>query len=200
MDVGYARVSSRDQRVDLQIDALKQAGCEKIYTDIGISGAKTARPGLDQALDQLREGDSLVVWRLDRLGRSTRHVLTLIEDLEERGVKFRSLTEAIDSGGPMGKVLLTLIAAFAEMERQVLRDRTNAGLEAARARGRKGGRKPKLTTKQDKAIRVLYDGRQTPVSVIAETFKISEPTVWRSLARTRPVESATEIIVSRGDL
>lgn len=187
MLIGYARASTKEQKVDLQVDALKHAGCEKVYMDIGISGAKAQRPGLDQAIDQLRDGDSLVVWRLDRLGRSTRHVLTLIEDLETRGVKFRSVTEAIDSAGPMGKVLLTIIAAFAEMERQVLRDRTNAGLEAARARGRKGGRKPKLTPKHDQAIRSLYEAHETPVSAIAETFAVSEPTVWRSLARTRIV-------------
>jgi DNA invertase Pin-like site-specific DNA recombinase len=200
MDIGYARVSSKEQRVDLQVDALKKSGCGKIYTDMGISGAKVARPGLDLALDQLREGDSLVVWRLDRLGRSTRHLLTLIEDLDARGVKFRSLTETIDSGGPMGKVMLTLIAAFAEMERQVLRDRTNAGLEAARARGRKGGRKPLLTHKQDQAVRSLYDARETPISAIADAFGVSEPTVWRSLARTRAVEAPQEIPVTGSPL
>lgn len=196
MDIGYARVSSKEQKLDLQVDALKAAGCARIFTDLGISGATVARPGLEEALDHLREGDTFVVWRLDRLGRSTRHVLTLIEDLESRGVMFKSLTESIDSGGPMGKVLLTLIAAFAEMERQVLRDRTNAGLEAARARGRKGGRRPKLTPKQDKAIRDLYDARKTPVATIAEMFNVSEPTVWRSLSRTRPVEPAGVVEIS----
>lgn len=198
MDIGYGRVSTTAQKLDLQLDALTEAGCDKIYTDTGISGAKVSRPGLDLALDQLRDGDRLVVWRLDRLGRSTRHVLTLIEELEARGVGFKSLTEAIDTTGPAGKLLLTVIAALAEMERQVLRDRTNAGLEAARARGRKGGRKPLLTTKQDKAIRVLYEARQTPVAAIAETFKVSEPTVWRSLARTRQVEPPTETMVAGG--
>ncbi len=195
MDIGYGRVSTTAQKLDLQLDALTEAGCEKIYTDTGISGAKVSRPGLDKALDQLRDGDRLVVWRLDRLGRSTRHILALIEELEARGVGFKSLTEAIDTTGPAGKLLLTIIAALAEMERQVLRDRTNAGLEAARARGRKGGRKPLLTSKQDEAIRVLYDARQTPVGVIAETFKVSEPTVWRSLARTRPVGQAHELTI-----
>lgn len=196
MDIGYGRISTTTQKLDLQLDALKSADCEKIFTDTGISGAKVSRPGLDKALEQLREGDRLVVWRLDRLGRSTRHVLTLIEELEVRGVGFRSLTEAIDTSGPAGKLLLTVIAALAEMERQVLRDRTNAGLEAARARGRRGGRKPLLTAKQDQAIRSLYDARQTPVASISEMFKVSEPTVWRSLARTRPVASPQEIAVS----
>jgi DNA invertase Pin-like site-specific DNA recombinase len=191
MDIGYARVSTKDQHVDLQVDALRQSGCEKIFSDIGVSGSRASRPGLDKALDQLRDGDTLVVWRLDRLGRGTRKVLELLEDLDRRNVKFRSLSEAFDTSGPIGRVLLTLVVAFAEMERDLIRDRTNAGLEAARARGRRGGRKLKLTAQQDKAIRQLYDARNTPVASIAESFHVSEPTVWRSLARTKSDASET---------
>lgn len=200
MDIGYARVSTKDQNPQLQIDALKAAGCTKIYQDIGVSGAKASRPGLDQALDQLREGDTLVVWRMDRLGRTTRNLLALLEDLDTRGVNFKSVTESINTDGPMGKLMVTLIAAFAELERDLIRERTNAGLEVARARGRKGGRTPKLGLKQDKAIRVLYEARQTPVATLADMFKVSEPTIWRSLARTRPVEPAIEIAVTRSGL
>ena len=200
MDIGYARVSTKDQNPALQADALKKAGCAKIYEDIGVSGSKASRPELDKVLDQLRDGDTLVVWRLDRLGRTTKNLLILIEDLESRGVKLRSLTEALDTGGPMGRLVVTMIAAFAQIERELIRDRTNAGLEAARARGRTGGRKPILTHKQDLAIRSLYEARETLVAVIAENFKVSVPTVWRSLARTRPVPAPIKVSVSDGAL
>ncbi|GHF22515.1 recombinase family protein [Pseudolysinimonas yzui] len=186
MLIGYARVSTSEQNIDLQLDALQAAGCKKIFQDIGISGSTSSRPGLDAALDHARDGDELVVWRLDRVGRSTKNVLGLVDDLSSREVGFRSLTEDISTSGPTGKLLLTLIAALAEMERAVLVERTHAGLAAARARGRVGGRKRSLSPKQDRAIRTIYDARQTPIAEIAAAFKVSQPTVWRSLSRTRP--------------
>lgn len=194
MDVGYARISKQDQNIDMQLDALTLAGCSKIYQDKGVSGAKATRPGLEQALDQLREGDVLHVWRLDRLGRSTRHVLSLLEELECRGVAFRSLSESFDTRGAMGRLMITIFAAFAQMERELIIDRTNAGLAAARARGRTGGRKPLLSDKQHKAVRAAYEAKDMSVAAIAEAFRVSTPTVWRSLARTRPVEPSTELL------
>lgn len=191
MLIGYARVSTAEQNIDLQLDALKSAGCQKIFSDIGVSGSRASRPGLDQALEHLREGDVLVTWRMDRVGRSTRNILALVDDLQARAIEFRSLTEEISTTGPTGKLLLTLIAALAEMERAVLVERTQAGLAAARARGRVGGRKRSLSPKQDKAIRTIYESRQAPISEIATTFNVSQPTIWRSLNRTKPELAAT---------
>jgi DNA invertase Pin-like site-specific DNA recombinase len=183
MDIGYARVSTKDQRLDLQSDALAAAGCEEIHTDV-ISGSRADRPGLEKALDRLRSGDRFVVWRLDRLGRSTRNVLAFLDDLDRRGVAFRSLTESMDTSGPLGKAMMTIVAALAEMERDVLIERTQAGLTAARARGRVGGRKALLSPKQDVAIRAAYNSRQMSVPAIAVSFGVSPATLWRSLART----------------
>lgn len=191
--MGYARISSKDQRIDLQVDALKAAGVERIFTDVGISGAKVRRPGLESALDHLREGDRLNVWRLDRLGRGTRNLLELLDGLKERGIAFRSLTEGLDTAGPLGQVMITIVSAFAQLERDVLIDRTNAGLKAARDRGKTGGRPPKLTPKQDSTIRALHDSGSTSVKEIARTFQISPATAFRSLARTRVHEPSVEV-------
>lgn len=187
MLIGYARTSTIDQNLDLQLDALEAAGCEKIFSDKGISGTQVTRPGLSEAIAHLRPGDVLVVWRLDRIGRSTKNVLALVEELQAEGVAFRSLTEEISTTGPTGKVLLTIIAALAEMERAVLVERTQAGLAAARARGRVGGRRRMLSPKQDIAIRKLYEARAHSVPEIAGMFNVSVPTVWRSLGRTSTV-------------
>ncbi len=184
--IGYARTSTADQNLDLQLDALQEAGCEKIFSDKGVSGTKAGRPGLLELLAHVRPGDVLAVWRLDRVGRSTKDVLALVERLQADGVAFRSLTEEISTTGPTGKVLLTIIAALAEMERAVLVERTHAGLAAARARGRVGGRRRMLTPKQDTAIRKLYEARGNSISEIAGMFNVSSPTIWRSLARTGP--------------
>lgn len=187
MLIGYARTSTIDQNLDLQLDALEAAGCQKIFSDKGVSGTKSVRPGLSEVLAHVRPGDVLVVWRLDRVGRSTKDVLALVERLHADGVAFRSLTEEISTSGPTGKVLLTIIAALAEMERAVLVERTQAGLAAARARGRVGGRRRMLSPKQDTAIRKLYEARAHSVPEIAGMFKVSVPTVWRSLGRTSAV-------------
>ena len=138
MKIGYARVSTADQSLDLQMDALKQAGCEKVFYDVA-SGARTARPGLQDALEYLRRGDSLVVWRFDRLGRSLPHLIETVTTLEERGVGFHSLQESIDTSTSGGKLIFRMFGALAEFERNLIRERTEAGLKAARARGRLRG-------------------------------------------------------------
>ena len=177
MLIGYARVSTHDQNLDLQKDALKSAGCEKFFVDEA-SGVAGARPGLHQAMDQLREGDVLVVWRLDRLGRSLRNLLDLVAQLEEKKVGFRSLQESMDTSSSGGKLIFHVFGALAEFERNLIQDRTNAGLAAARARGRKGGRQRKLNEKQRKlAIRLYNEGN--PVNEICQTMHISKPTLYR---------------------
>ncbi|EGF2538266.1 recombinase family protein [Salmonella enterica] len=147
MQIGYVRVSTNDQNTDLQRNALNCAGCELIFED-KISGTKSERPGLKKLLRTLSEGDTLVVWKLDRLGRSMRHLVVLVEELRERGVNFRSLTDSIDTSTPMGRFFFHVMGALAEMERELIVERTRAGLEAARAQGRIGGRRPKLTSEQ----------------------------------------------------
>ena len=147
MQVGYVRVSTNDQNTALQRNALECAGCELIFED-KISGRKADRPGLKKVLRTLSEGDTLVVWKLDRLGRSMRHLVVLVEELRERGVNFRSLTDSIDTSSPMGRFFFHVMGALAEMERELIVERTRAGLEAARAEGRIGGRRPKLTPEQ----------------------------------------------------
>ncbi|WP_077875519.1 recombinase family protein [Escherichia coli] len=147
MLIGYVRVSTNDQNTDLQRNALNCAGCELIFED-KISGTKSERPGLKKLLRTLSAGDTLVVWKLDRLGRSMRHLVILVEELRERGVNFRSLTDAIDTSTPMGRFFFHVMGALAEMERELIVERTKAGLEAARAQGRIGGRRPKLTPEQ----------------------------------------------------
>lgn len=185
MDIGYARVSTLDQKTDLQLDALKQAGCEQIYTE-RFTGAARARPELENCLRSLRKGDSLVVWRLDRLGRSLKDLVTIITDLEERGVAFRSVTEAIDTSTSGGKLVFHIFGALAEFERSIIQERTHAGLAAARARGRKGGRKPKMT-KSDvrKAIAMLQDSAITKTEV-AKHFGVSRVTLNASIVRHSP--------------
>jgi DNA invertase Pin-like site-specific DNA recombinase len=143
--IGYARVSTVDQDVALQRDALHQAGCTRIFEDYGVSGVKTERPALLAALAYIREGDVLVVWKLDRLGRSLAHLITTVSDLEKRGVGLRSLTEAIDTTTSGGRLIFHVFGALGQFERDVIRERTRAGLTAAAARGRKGGRKPVVT-------------------------------------------------------
>jgi DNA invertase Pin-like site-specific DNA recombinase len=139
--IGYARVSTLNQNADLQHTALKAAGCKKIFTDHGVSGTRVGRPELEKLLDHLRDGDEVVVWRLDRLGRNTRNLLALIDNLEGRGVHFRSVTEGITTTGPMGRAMLTVMSAFAQLERDQLVERTRAGMAAAAANGRRAGRR-----------------------------------------------------------
>ncbi len=156
--IGYVRVSTNDQNTDLQRNALVCAGCEQIFED-KLSGIRTGRPGLKRALKRLQKGDALVVWKLDRLGRSMRHLVVLVEELRERGVNFRSLTDAIDTSTPMGRFFFHVMGALAEMERELIVERTRAGFAAARQEGRNGGRKPKLTVEQwEQAGRLIESG------------------------------------------
>ncbi len=177
--IGYARVSTTEQHLHLQQDALTAAGCLKIFTDT-ISGAKSERKGLSEALDYIRAGDTLVVWRLDRLGRSLPHLIATMTDLEERGIGFKSLTENIDTTTSGGKLIFHIFGALAEFERNLIRERTQAGLVAARARGRRGGRPKALTAKQRTIARELYE-KHHPIAEICRTLKISKATLYRSL-------------------
>ncbi len=181
MLIGYARVSTDDQNLDLQRDALIQAGCLKLYEDKE-SGAKAERPGLLMALEVLRDGDTLVVWRLDRLGRSLKDLIALAEKLEKRGVALKSLQENIDTSSSGGKLVFHLFGALAEFERNLIRERTRAGLSAARARGRKGGRPKALDpNKRQLAIR-LYHERQHSIDELCRMMGISKPTLYSYLA------------------
>src|SRR3984893_9857477 len=163
MLIGYARVSTAEQNLDLQTDALNRAGCEKLFTDKA-GGARAERPGLDQALAHLRKGDTLVVWKLDRLGRSIRHLIETVGRLQEQKVGFRSLQESIDTTTSGGKLIFHVFAALAEFERDIIRERTRAGLAAARSRGRKGGRPPKLSESQRSMARRLLSDPETRVT------------------------------------
>jgi DNA invertase Pin-like site-specific DNA recombinase len=175
MLIGYARVSTHDQTLNPQRDALTKAGCIKIYTDTA-SGAKTERIGLAEALNYVRKGDTSVVWRLDRLGRSLRDLIATITMLEERGIGFKSLTENIDTTTSGGKLIFHIFGALAEFERNLIRERTQAGLIAARARGRRGGRPKVLTGKQLTIAQDLYDKRH-PILEICRTLKVSKATL-----------------------
>ncbi|HEY9657179.1 MAG TPA: recombinase family protein [Allocoleopsis sp.] len=178
MLIGYERVSTDDQNLALQHDALLSAGCDKIFSD-KMSGAKADRPGLKQAFAFARKGDTLVVWRLDRLGRSLKDLIALIEELESRKIGFRSLQENIDTTTSGGKLIFHLFGALAEFERNLIRERTYAGLAAARARGRKGGRRQKLTPQEIEIGRSLAADPSRSVTSICEHLKISRPTYYR---------------------
>jgi DNA invertase Pin-like site-specific DNA recombinase len=188
--IGYARISTYDQTEALQIDALKEAGCKKIFNDVA-SGAKSDRPGLKQALEYVREGDTLVVWRLDRLGRSLKDLIETVNMLAEKGVGFRSLTEGFDTTTPGGKLIFHVFGALAEFERALIIERTQAGLAAARARGRKGGRKPKMTEKDVEMARILMADRNAVPSEIAKRFGVSKSTLYRRLAQTRQTKQSS---------
>lgn len=177
---GYARVSTTDQDAQLQHDALTAAGCYRIFTDTA-SGALQSRPELDKLLDQLRPGDTLVVWRLDRLGRSIRHLIDQLSELQDRGIEFRSLQENIDTSSPGGRLVFHIFASLAEFERDLIRERTNAGLAAARARGRTGGRPPRLTPHQVTTAKKLYDQQDMTVAQIGDILGVSRSTIYRAL-------------------
>lgn len=180
--IGYARVSTEEQTLDLQIDALTEAGCSKIYTD-KISGSRSDRPELAKALDYVRTGDTLAVWRLDRLGRSVRHLIEVVNDFESRGIGFKSLQETIDTTSSTGKLTFHIFAALAQFERDLISERTKAGLEAARRRGRIGGRRTVMSPEKMKVIRGLYEDPKSKMTVqqIAETVGVSRATVYRHL-------------------
>ena len=178
--LGYARVSTSDQQPQLQVDALEHAGCYRVFTETA-SGANAHRPTLEQVLDQLRPGDTLVVWKLDRLGRSLRHLVDTITGLADRGIGFRSLQEAIDTTTPGGKLVFHVFAALAEFERDLIRERTTAGLAAARARGRRGGRPSVMTAHKAQVAQEMYHSGQYTVATIAKTLGVSRASIYRHL-------------------
>jgi len=182
MLIGYARVSTTDQTLALQQDALQQAGCSKIFTDTA-SGALAERKGLADALSYVRPGDTLVVWKLDRLGRSLKDLIARITELQNRQIGFKSLTEQIDTTTSGGKLIFHIFGALAEFERDIIRERTQAGLSAARARGKRGGRRPTLKPKDSAIVRKLYEDKQTPIEDICRMFKISRMTLWRYMKK-----------------
>jgi DNA invertase Pin-like site-specific DNA recombinase len=179
--IGYARVSTEDQHLDLQRDALTRAGFARTFEDRR-SGAKADRPGLAAALEYARSGDSLVVWRLDRLGRSLSDLIALVRRMEEAGVQLRSLTEGIDTSTTNGKLTFHLFAALAEFERALVRERTRAGLDAARARGRMGGRKHRLAPERRAHAVALYKAKDKTVGEICRLMGISKPTLYAYVA------------------
>ncbi|WP_084721695.1 recombinase family protein [Rhodococcus marinonascens] len=190
--VGYARVSTTEQNPQLQLDALEASGAVRVFIDHGVSGAKTSRPQLDAALQYLREGDVLSVWKLDRLGRNTQHILALVDELHARGVGFRSVTEGLTTEGPMGRAMLTVMAAFAQLERDTLIERTRAGLAAAAANNRRGGRKPKLNDAQAARARELREKGMTAAEV-GKSMGVSRATVYRYLGDDKSATHAEAV-------
>jgi DNA invertase Pin-like site-specific DNA recombinase len=180
MKYGYARVSTDDQNPALQLAALKEVGCRTVFKDKGISGATTKRPALLRCLGALEPGDTLVVWKLDRLGRNLRDLIHMLDDLRERGVKFQSLTEAIDTSTPTGRAMWQMIGVLAELERSLITERTKAGVKAAQSRGVKFGRKPKLTIEQRAHARHLIDQGE-PVPAVARLLSVDRATIYRAL-------------------
>jgi DNA invertase Pin-like site-specific DNA recombinase len=184
MLIGYARVSTDDQSLALQRDALAAAGCERVFEDRA-SGARAERPGLRRALDHLRAGDTLVVWRLDRLGRSLKDLIARADQLRERGVGLRSLTEAIDTSSSGGELVFHMFGALAQFERALIRERTRAGLEAARARGRLGGRRKALDARQRAHAVDLYRSKKHTVKEICQIVGVSRQTLYAYVAEAR---------------
>lgn len=184
MKIGYARVSTDDQSLNLQVDALTTSGCESIYQEHA-SGKSAARPELENALKALRSEDVLVVWRLDRLGRSLNDLVRIVADLEARGVGFVSLTEQINTDSPSGKLVFHLFASLAEFERNLIRERTLAGLKAVRSRGKRGGRPGKLSSKDQAMAQALMQDRSNNVSNIARRFGVSRSTLYRLVRNKR---------------
>src|SRR6184192_2783519 len=178
MLIGYARVSTQDQTLNLQKDALEKIGCSKIFTDV-ISGAKAERKGLTEALEYVREGDTLVVWRLDRLGRSLKHLIETITELNNRKIGFKSIQESIDTTTSGEKLIFHIFGALTEFERDIIRERTQARLQAARARGRNGTRPKSLTGKQTAMAQALYNNKNNTVDEICKTLNISRATLYR---------------------
>ena len=180
MKIGYARISTVDQNLELQTDALEKVGCEKIFTDQA-SGAKDDRKGLMDAVEFCRQGDSLVVWKLDRLGRSLKHLIETINLLHEKKVGFISVQESIDTTTSGGKLIFHVFGALAEFERELIRERTNAGLASARSRGRMGGRPKAMTDKQLRIAQTMLIDPKTTVKDVCETLQVSKTTLYRYL-------------------
>lgn len=185
--IGYARVSTTDQDAQLQLDRL-EAECDRVFTDYA-SGTKASRPQLEAMLDHLRPGDEVVIWKFDRLGRNTVHLLQLVELIAEKGCTFVSLTEKIDTSGPMGTAMLTIMSAFAQLERDLISERTKAGLEAAARNNRLGGR-PRKADAEDVASAKKWKTEGMPVQRIARLLGVSRATVYRYLAEDQPAEAA----------
>ncbi|MCD8499979.1 MAG: recombinase family protein [Gammaproteobacteria bacterium] len=184
MLVGYARVSTEDQHLYMQEDALKTMGCTEIFNDIA-SGANTARPGLEKALAYLREGDTLVVWKLDRLGRSLSHLIQIIQSLSEKNIGFKSVRESIDTTTSGGKLVFHMFSSLAEFERDLIIERTRAGLKAARARGRMGGRPSMLDKRQIAKMKHYYDEQKMTVNDICKIFNVSRPTLYNYIKKEK---------------
>ncbi|PDS62006.1 invertase [Rhizobium anhuiense] len=198
MKIGYARISTDDQSLDLQRDALTRAGCETVFEDRGISGATTKRSGLDAALARVSAGDVLVVWKLDRLGCSLPHLIEIIQQLGERGVGFASLSESIDTTTAGGKLVFHLMGALAEFERALIVERVNAGIAAAKRRGKHVGRPPKLTPEQITHAREAIDGGlQTPAGMAA-VLGVDHSTLWRALRKNATMQAMTAQRVAQG--
>ena len=192
MLLGYARVSTIDQNLELQIVALQKAGCEKIYQD-QISGTKTNRPGLNMALEVLRKNDTLVVWKLDRLGRTVKGLIDLVNFLHQKGIHFKSITDNVDTSTPSGRFFFHVMASLAQMERELMAERTKAGLAAAKAKGRVGGRRRKMTQSKIESAKQLLSSGSLPRDV-AENLGVSIPTLYRWLpASTIDLTVKTEI-------
>lgn len=181
MKIGYARVSTEDQSFSFQKDALNDAKCEKIFTD-KVSGVKWKRVGLEKMLDTLRKGDTVVVWRLDRLGRSMKELIDLVNRFQDMGVGFVSLTENIDTTTNTGRLVFHIFCALSDFERNLIRERTNAGLKSARARGRVGGRPAKMDGKKIEKLKKLYNSREVEIKDLMKMFGISRPTLYRYVA------------------
>lgn len=183
MKIGYARVSTTDQNLDMQLDELKKAGCKKIFTD-KVSGAKEEREGLNNALNYAREGDCLVVYKLDRLARSLKQLVELINKLATQQISFQSLNENINTTSPTGKLVFHIFASIAEFERDIIRDRTKAGLKAARTRGRLGGRPKALNEDQIKMLKSLHQDKSNSINEICKMFNIKKPTLYKYLSQS----------------
>jgi DNA invertase Pin-like site-specific DNA recombinase len=184
MLIGYARVSTDDQNLDLQRDALTKSGCERLFED-QLSGARSERPGLHQAIHYARPGDTLVVWRLDRLSRSLKDLIEMVSLLESKGIGLRSLQESIDTSSSSGKLIFHIFGALAEFERNLIKERTQAGLQAARARGRLGGRPKALSGDKQELLKKLYSEKKHTLKKICELLGISKPTLYKYLRNSR---------------
>ncbi len=191
MLIGYARVSTVDQSLDLQLDALNALGCEKIFKDVA-SGARTARPGLDEALAYIRTGDTLVVWKLDRLGRSLQHLIQVVTKLHEEEKSFQSLQENLDSSTSAGKLIFHVFGALAEFERDIIRDRTKAGLAAARARGRYGGRPRIMDTQKINMAKSLLVDPENTVADVCSILGVSRATLYSYINRTQSDDTTAD--------
>ena len=184
--IGYARTSTHDQRIDLQISALRAVGCDRIFEDSGFSGAHNSRLGLEQALNDLCEGDQLITWKLDRLSRSLQDLLHIVGAIQLKGSDFRSLTENIDTSSPGGKLIFHVMGALAEFERALIVERTKAGIEAAKIKGQKFGRRRKLTAQQISLAKELLRDQTRSTSDVARLFNVHRSTLWRAVQSSDP--------------